>query len=280
MVDHKPPFNTHPLERSERSIDLEESIRANLNEFLDDFKKLFDLNFDDFLVIFGVPLLAGPLGPVISGTYSVLYANYRDDLDKAWEKITKHVDLLLGYLHDFGDPEVLNDVATAWSKNVAGPISGQGAYLTEASMEVIGPWTGDAADAYADLLPAQKAAIDHVSNLANALNPLLTECASAVSGYWADIGRVLLRVLGGIARVGSGVLTPDILGKPGELAEIFVNGITDAWEAYDRAAEEFLRVLAQLETIIYSNHDLPGDHWPRPKAVISDTDGWEIDEDE
>jgi hypothetical protein len=147
-------------------------------------------------------------------------------------------------------------------------------------MEVIGPWTGAAAKAYADLLPAQKAAIDHVSNLANELNPLLTECASAMSGYWADIGRVLLRVLAGVVRVGSGVLTPDIPGKPGELAEIFVNGIVDAWEAYDRAAQEFLRTLAQLETIVHSNHEFPGGHWPRPTAVVSDADEWEIDEDE
>jgi hypothetical protein len=86
MVDQKSPFNTQPLERSERSIDLERNIRASINEFLDEFKKLFDLDFSDFLIIVGAPLLGGPLAPVISGTYAVLYADYRDDLDKAWEK--------------------------------------------------------------------------------------------------------------------------------------------------------------------------------------------------
>lgn len=261
-----------PMERSEESKDLEEKIRNALGKIEECFARLLDLDVDDLVLIFVGNVFGGPLGGL---WLRELAERCRNSLHTAYQAYKETCDKHINpFLTNIGDPWQLDAAASAWSAKIGGPVSKQASLFTPNSMEIIDYWTGDAKEAYDAFLPTQYAAIEYVSSLANELNPLLTQCASAINRFWFDIERAAATALAELIMVLNRSFTPDILMVPGEAIQTFVNSVLNAREAVKTAAEEYTQTAANLEKLLHSNVALPRGHWPRPKSAIYDMERW------
>jgi hypothetical protein len=162
-----------------------------------------------------------------------------------------------------------------WSRSVRKHVSKQAAWFDNSQMQLIEYWTGDAKNAYTELLPGQSAALEDVSAIAGSLNEPLTECATNIGTFWCALSTSLVDALAGLARALKGILSLDFLAKPGEIVEVVITGHTSAFNALVEAMNGFLKTFAALEERLTNNEEFPGGHWPRSKEVLGDSLKWE-----
>jgi hypothetical protein len=264
------------LERSPWGAETSETLRKAIVSALEEIQRgleaLGEIDVGALAVDMGIILLGGPLA---AGALAFIRHKWADNISDAVQKFSEVAGKIATYLVAIGDPWQLHDAAGMWSRSVREQVSKQAAWFDNSQMQLTEYWTGDAKDAYTELLPSQSAALKDVSAIAGSLNEPLTECATNIGSFWCALGTCLVDALAGLARALNGILSPDFLAKPGEIVEVVITGHTSAFDALVEAMNGFLKTFAVLEERLTNNEAFPGGHWPKSKEVLGDTFRWD-----
>jgi len=122
-------------------------------------------------------------------------------------------DNLNEVMSNMGSPSALWSTADAWSDWVGGPVSGQVQSADAGLLSVDDNWDGDAADAYRQTLPLQKAALEKVkSTLTDGISSALSDVAKGILVFWTGLVTALVALVVGI--VGALASSATIFGLP------------------------------------------------------------------
>ncbi|MFI7577780.1 hypothetical protein [Micromonospora sp. NPDC049497] len=86
-----------------------------------------------------------------------------------------------------GWPPAILSASDDWTSRVGGPVSGLAARLTPDQMRSDNKWEGAAADAYAEMLPTQKAAVEGIKQMTDVLGSSLTKIGWGIIALWAGL---------------------------------------------------------------------------------------------
>ena len=141
----------------------------------------------------------------------------QDKVISGWNKfcgfMAKLWDHIVEFVTNLGSPTALWDTADAWSNTVGGPVSAQVQSADAGYLTVDDNWDGDAADAYRQTLPLQKAALDKVkSALTDGIAGALSDVAKGIIAFWAGLLAALLALVTGI--IGAIASSATIFGLP------------------------------------------------------------------
>jgi hypothetical protein len=153
----------------------------------------------------------------INGKLHWLPGGLQDKVVSGWNSFCGFMkriwDNLNEILSNMGSPSALWSAADAWSDWVGGPVSGQVQSAEAGPLTVDDNWDGDAADAYRQTLPLQKAALDKVkSTLTDGISTALNEVAKGILKFWAGLVTALAALVVGI--IGAIASSATIFGLP------------------------------------------------------------------
>lgn len=251
--------------------------RQEVNDGLDSIKSCLEhLGNVDFRYVVGPTILAGPIAIAAFVYADKLNDTLQENLGKAWEIFLGLREKVVSLMLDFGDPITLNRVASEWGSLVASPVSKQAGWFDSNSAKLIYEWEGDAKEAYANTLPTQNAALTKIAEIAKGLNGPLTECANHIIDFWISVATTVVNFALEMAVTISGVLTPDVAGKPATFLRELARAIENAVDTMRQAMSDFLVRFSNIEDLLNSYEAFPGGEWPRPNArTISNRDRWE-----
>ena len=127
-------------------------------------------------------------------------------LERIWDNLTE-------ILANMGSPSALWSTADAWSDWIGGPVSGQVQSADAGLLTVDTNWDGDAAEAYRQTLPLQKAALDKVkATLTDGISTALNEVAKGILKFWAGLATALAALVIGI--IGALASSATVFGLP------------------------------------------------------------------
>ncbi|MEV0903137.1 hypothetical protein [Actinoplanes sp. NPDC049802] len=108
-------------------------------------------------------------------------------------------DNLATILSNMGSLSALSTTAQAWSDRVGVPVSGQVQAADAGLLTVDDNWDGDAADAYRQMLPLQKAALEKVkTTLTDGLATALGQVHLGILVFWSGLATALVSLAVGI----------------------------------------------------------------------------------
>jgi hypothetical protein len=181
-----------------------------------------------------------------------------------------------------GDTTVLRRTGAAWV-GVGATTSRLAGVAALNITRVDDHWTGLAADAYRNTLPAQQAALSAITFTSHEVDATLNDLASAIVRFWVSIGTAcvslvvtLAGALGSAATVvGAPLATGIALAGVGALASAGTAAIANLTDITTGAAARS----AELERRLTTDTAFPFGAWPRsttevsPDASITDGDG-------
>lgn len=165
---------------------------------------------------------------------------------------------------NMGSPSALWATADAWSDAVGAPVSAQVQSADAGLLEVDSNWDGDAAEAYRQTLPLQKAALDKVkSTLTDGISAALNDVAKAIIAFWGGLVTALVALAVGIA--GALASSATILGLPA--APIIAGGAALVASAAMITGAEYLKAACAsantaLRQKLAENSAFHEGHWP------------------
>jgi hypothetical protein len=153
----------------------------------------------------------------INGKLHWLPGGLQDKVVSGWNSFCGFMKRIWDNLNEIpsnmGSPSALWSAADAWSDWVGGPVSGQVQSAEAGLLTVDDNWDGDAADAYRQTLPLQKAALDKVkSTLTDGISTALNEVAKGILKFWAGLVTALAALVVGI--IGAIASSATIFGLP------------------------------------------------------------------
>jgi len=173
-------------------------------------------------------------------------------------------DNLNEIISNMGSLSALWSTADAWSDRVGSPVSSQVQSAEGGLLSVDDNWDGDAADAYRQTLPLQKAALDKVkSSLTDGIASALNDMARGILAFWGGLITALVTLVGGI--IGALASTATIVGLP---AGPFIAGAAAlvASGAMIIGAETLKAVSSSANTTLRQkladNSGFHNGHWP------------------
>ncbi|XVV13691.1 hypothetical protein ACQP2X_04870 [Actinoplanes sp. CA-131856] len=192
----------------------------------------------------------------------------QDKVVAGWNKFTGFMQRVWTNLNEvlsnMGSPSALADTAEAWSDLVGGPVSAQVQTAEAGLLSADDKWDGDAADAYRQTLPLQKAALDKVkSSLTDGIASALSTVSTGILAFWLGLVAALVALAVGI--VGALGSTATIVGLPA--APIIAAGAALAASASLIGGAETLKALcasanATLRQKLADNAGFHEGHWP------------------
>ncbi|MFI7546963.1 WXG100 family type VII secretion target [Actinoplanes sp. NPDC049599] len=141
----------------------------------------------------------------------------RDKVVAGWHTFCGFLERIWANLHEIisnmGSLSALWSTADAWSDRVGAPVSGQVQSADAGLLDVDTTWDGDAAEAYRQTLPLQKAALEKVkSALTDGIATALNDLARGILACWGGLVTALVTLIVGI--VGALASTATIVGLP------------------------------------------------------------------
>ncbi|MBL7258751.1 WXG100 family type VII secretion target [Paractinoplanes lichenicola] len=138
---------------------------------------------------------------VVSG-----WNKFCDFMKQAWDGLRE-------IIANMGSPSALATTANAWSNEVGGPVSGRVQYAEAGLLEVDTNWDGDAAEAYRQTLPLQKAALEKMKTaLTDGIATALGDMVKGIYVFWGALVVALAALVAGIISAISSSAT--IVGLP------------------------------------------------------------------
>jgi hypothetical protein len=171
-------------------------------------------------------------------------------------------------LSNMGSLSRLSTTAQAWSDRVGVPVSGQVLAADAGLLLVDDNWDGDAAVAYRQMLPLQKAALEKIKTLmTDGLATALDQVYTGIQIFWASVVTTLVTLAVGI--LGALASSATILGMP---AAPFIAGgaAVTASIALIVGCETLKRACTSANTLLRQKFDGSGGfrgHWP-PAGTI------------
>ncbi|WP_092551118.1 WXG100 family type VII secretion target [Actinoplanes derwentensis] len=133
-----------------------------------------------------------------------------DDFCAFMERIWENLQIILS---NMGSPSALSNAAQAWSDRVGVPVSGQVQAADAGLLTVDDNWDGDAADAYRQMLPLQKAALEKIKmTITDGLATALGQVHLGILVFWSSLAGALVALVIGI--LGAIASSATILGMP------------------------------------------------------------------
>jgi hypothetical protein len=119
--------------------------------------------------------------------------------DKFCDLMRKVWDFWYEVCTNMGSPSRLWATADAWSDSIGAPVSAQVQSADAGLLTVDDNWDGDAAAAYRQTLPLQKAALEKVkTTLTDGISGALSDVAKGIIAFWASLVVALAALVGGI----------------------------------------------------------------------------------
>jgi len=204
----------------------------------------------------------------INGKLHWLPGGLQDKVVSGWNTFCGFMkriwDNLNEIISNMGSLSALWATADAWSDRVGAPVSSQVQSAEGGLLSVDDNWDGDAADAYRQTLPLQKAALEKVkSSLTDGIASALNDMARGILAFWGGLITALVTLVGGI--VGALASTATIVGLP---AGPFIAGAAAlvASGAMIIGAETLKAVSSSANTTLRQkladNSGFHNGHWP------------------
>ncbi|GAA1636976.1 hypothetical protein [Actinoplanes couchii] len=190
-----------------------------------------------------------------------------DRVSAAWNGFCDMLGELFASIGDWlsraGSPGAVTDTADDWVTKVGGPVSGQATVADIARLKTDNEWKGDAAKAYADMMPLHKDILNAVKGFADNTATALNSVATGITIFWVGIGAALAELLLGIAGAigASGTIiglpaAPVIAGSAVVFALATMGGV--AFELNRRATD----ANTDLLKVLNDRGKLVGGRWP------------------
>ena len=208
---------------------------------------------------------------------TVLPGMFGDELRDALARLRRMFDEamrdLAALMAQAGSPTALRAAGAVWSGEIGGMVSRLAGLATVNGIRADDHWSGFAAEAYRNTLPAQQSALTTVKAVGDEIDTTLNDLASAIVGFWLAVAVALV---GFVVAVASAVATAATgVGAP--------VGITVAIAAVGATAVAVNEALTQLTAITTAIRDqaaglqrrlsndtaFPGGGWPRSATPIS-----------
>jgi hypothetical protein len=172
-----------------------------------------------------------------------------------------------------GSPAALRAAGAVWSGEIGGMVSRLAGLATLNGIRADDHWSGAAAEAYRNTLPAQQSALTSVKAVGDEIDTTLNDLASAIIRFWLAVAVALV---GFVVAVASAVATASTgVGAP--------VGVTIAIAAVGATAVAVNEALTDLTTITTDIRDqaaglqrrlsndtaFPAGRWPRSTTPIS-----------
>jgi hypothetical protein len=223
---------------------------------------------------------AAQVDEVAAGVSSDLAA--AKDLHRNFAGVAARMDTML---QAAGDPGALRRAGAAWVDDIAGPVSRLAGVVSPNLMEGDDRWTGIAADAYRNTLPAQQAALVAIHACAVEVDVALNDLATAVVKFWVSVAVACLGLVVALAGAVASVAT--VVGAAAGL-ELAIAGLSALVTAGTAALSSLTDIItdtaanaAALERRLSDSTAFPLGAWPRSTTEIgsdgSITDGDDTD---
>lgn len=173
----------------------------------------------------------------------------------------------------FGDPDALRDAAAGWRRDVVGVVAPLAGLATLNGMQADDHWSGPAATAYRNTLPAQHVALVALVDIGNEIDAALTDMAGALNlfryGVVAAVAVLVTAVIEAVVVASTGV------GLPAAV-KLLVTGLA-AFAAFLGTAvlllvqqvNDVAAGAAALERRLVGGTAFPGGTWPRSTTPVS-----------
>jgi hypothetical protein len=141
----------------------------------------------------------------------------QDKVVAGWNKFCDFMRKVWDFWYEvctnMGSPTRLWSTADAWSDTVGAPVSAQVQSADAGLLTVDDNWDGDAANAYRQTLPLQKAALDKVkATLTDGISSALSDVAKGIIAFWASLAVALAALVAGI--IGALASAATVFGLP------------------------------------------------------------------
>ncbi|MEV4276904.1 hypothetical protein [Actinoplanes xinjiangensis] len=183
-----------------------------------------------------------------------------DDFCAYMQRIWNNLTTILSHM---GSLSALSTTAQAWSDRVGVPVSGQVQAADAGLLTVDTNWDGEAADAYRQMLPLQKAALEKVkTTLTDGLSTALDQVHNGVFLFWTSLVGALAALAVGL--VGAIASSATIFGMPAA-PFIAAGAAVTASIALVVGCETLKRACTSANTTLRQKFDDTGffrGHWP------------------
>jgi hypothetical protein len=189
-------------------------------------------------------------------------------LDQSQDKLQEAIDKIATYLEWTGRPSRLRAVASVWRDDVLRPVSETVALFSVSGMDIDDWWKGKAAEEYANHLPMQQAALSSLCEKANGVSGALNMFAQAVIGFWYELRSQIVKAVAAMVDI-IGNLDPQ---KPWQFLANFWSGllniVDDLWNHVRAKAEEFTKLVQDIQVSDADNRAFPNERWPGPHRTF------------
>jgi hypothetical protein len=197
----------------------------------------------------------------------------RADLAELRRTFAGAVDWLDDLLLTAGDTTALRRAGAVWVDRIGATASGLAGVASLNIARVDDHWTGVAADAYRNTLPAQQAALAAIAFTSGEVDATLNDLASAIVRFWVSIGTACLGLVVALAGalgpaasvVGAPVATGMAIAGVGAMVTAANAALTILTDVTTAAAARS----AGLERRLATDPAFPLGAWPRSTTDIS-----------
>ena len=172
-----------------------------------------------------------------------------------------------------GSPDTLRAAGAVWAGEIGGTVSRLAGLATLNGVRADDHWSGVAADAYRNTLPAQQTALTMIKSAGDEIDTTLSALASAIIRFWLAVAVALV---GFVVAVASAVATAStVVGAPvGATIAIAAVGATAV--AVNEALTDLTTITtdirdqaAGLQRRLSNDTAFPAGRWPRSTTPIS-----------
>jgi hypothetical protein len=197
----------------------------------------------------------------------------RADLAELRRAFADAVEWLDDLLLTAGDTTALRRAGAVWVDRIGATASGLAGVASLNITRVDDHWTGAAADAYRNTLPAQQAALAAIAFTSADVDATLNDLASAIVRFWVSIGTACLGLVVALAGalgpaasvVGAPVATGMAIAGVGAMVTAANAALTNLTDVTTDAAARS----AALERRLATDTAFPLGAWPRSTTDIS-----------
>ncbi|MFC4943392.1 hypothetical protein [Pseudonocardia sp. GCM10023141] len=208
----------------------------------------------------------------------------REALETAGLRLEEFLSGLRRMCDYAGSPDTLRATGSTWNIAVGAAVSSVGGSVTLDRLRVDDRWSGVAADAYRNTLPAQREALVLVKQIADDVDAGLQELAGAIESFWNAVTMAVLTLAAAIASAVIGVSAPpSALIALAALVATLTAGIAflaNATAALTTITNVAAARAAALDRALATDTAFPAGCWPVSTTDMTDgslTDGDDTD---
>jgi hypothetical protein len=232
-----------------------------------------------------VARIAANVDNALSGLPDLVGGGLREAVAQLRQVFDDAVGLIVGPLTYVGDPVALQNAGAAWAIDIGGTTGALAGVPSLNGAKVDDFWTGMAADAYKNTLPAQAAALTAIKTAGDELSSTLTELANGIGRFWIAIGEAVLSFVVGIgtavAATETGIGVPVGVGLGVAVAGGLGVAVRSAFDALTDITTDTATRATALGNRLANDVAFPRGAWPRSATPISSdgsiTDGDDTD---